>query len=475
MIMAQIAIPISGIIILLFMLPLLFGSIFSADLGIRNVFVKETGIAMDTILPGKPSIPTMVNFILIVISGIFALAETRLTRFFPYVGYSITIIGLISITGYLINQPALYYYIPNVSAGMAIHTSVLFIMVGIALLLLKEGTKPHSLNSVKIQTKLVFLFLSASLIPLLFVLGLIINHPRDFLGSEDLLMAVIVICITSFMTVSLFSIFISRTISKPIKDLHDIAQKISDGDVSVNADDRTNDEIGQLGKILNQMVGNVIKSGRISAIGELSGRIAHDLRNPLSVMKMSVDSIRLQPPETTIKDSVIANRLELIEKNIDRISHQVNQVLEFVRDSPLDLALVSIKTTVRRSIGKVDWPQNVKVIVSGSDVNVTCDVLKMDVVFINLIVNSIQAMDNGGTLEIKITSVDDDVVIDFVDSGPGIPEKSIEKIFEPLFTTKQHGTGLGLASCKTIIEQHGGKIFAKNNPTTFTIYLPVKQ
>lgn len=63
-------------------------------------------------------------------------------------------------------------------------------------------------------------------------------------------------------------------------------------------------------------------------------------------------------------------------------------------------------------------------------------------------------------------------MIDFIDSGPGIPEDTINKIFEPLFTTKQKGTGLGLASCKNIVEQHSGKITVKNNPTTFTVRLP---
>lgn len=98
--------------------------------------------------------------------------------------------------------------------------------------------------------------------------------------------------------------------------------------------------------------------------------------------------------------------------------------------------------------------------------------MKIDAVFINLIVNAIQAMNQGGTLEINIKTHGDYAVIDFIDSGSGIPEEFINKIFEPLFTTKQKGTGLGLASCKNIIEQHNGSIIVKNNPTTFTIKIP---
>jgi signal transduction histidine kinase len=227
-----------------------------------------------------------------------------------------------------------------------------------------------------------------------------------------------------------------------------------------------------LESIVEEKTQALLKAERLSAIGELSGRLAHDLRNPLSVMKMSIDLIKLHSPEAQTSDSVIAKRLELIDKSIDRISHQVDDVLDYVRDSPLNLAFISIRTTILSSIYKIDVPQNVKIEVSDSDVDVNCDLMKMDAVFVNLIVNSIQAMNNGGTIEIKIKSNENEAVIDFIDSGPGIPPELMEKIFEPLFTTKQKGTGLGLASCKNIVEQHSGKIIVKNNPTTFTIILP---
>ncbi len=213
----------------------------------------------------------------------------------------------------------------------------------------------------------------------------------------------------------------------------------------------------------------VIKAERLSAIGELSGRLAHDLRNPLSVMKMSIDLIKQHPQDAKISDSVITKRLDLIEKSIERISHQVDDVLGYVRNSPLKISPTSLRTLILSSIDKINVPDDVKITISDSDVIANCDSVKLDAVFINLIVNAIQAMPHGGTLEIKINSDGDDVVIDFVDSGLGIPEEFIDKIFEPLFTTKQKGTGLGLASCKNIVEQHNGKISVKNNPTTFTI------
>lgn len=216
----------------------------------------------------------------------------------------------------------------------------------------------------------------------------------------------------------------------------------------------------------------VLKAERLSAIGELSGRLAHDLRNPLSVMKMSIDLIKQHPADAKISDSIITKRLDLIEKSIDRISHQVDDVLGFVRNSPLKLSTTSLRTIILGSIEKVNVPHDVTITVSDSDAVISCDSIKIDAVFINLIVNAIQAIPQGGTIELQIKSNNDNIVIDFIDSGTGIPKEFMDKIFEPLFTTKQKGTGLGLASCKNIIEQHNGKISVKNNPTTFTITLP---
>ena len=217
----------------------------------------------------------------------------------------------------------------------------------------------------------------------------------------------------------------------------------------------------------------LLKAERFSAIGELSGRLAHDLRNPLSVMKMSLDLIKQHPADAKISDSIITKRLGLIEQSIERISHQVDDVLDYVRHSPLKLSKASLREIILGSLNKITIPHNVTITVSDSDVAVNCDLVKLDAVFINIIVNAIQAIsEEGGTIEIKISLDSNYAIVDIIDSGVGIPEEFKDKIFEPLFTTKQQGTGLGLASCKNIIEQHNGTISVKNNPTTFTIKFP---
>ena len=169
---------------------------------------------------------------------------------------------------------------------------------------------------------------------------------------------------------------------------------------------------------------------------------------------------------------VIRKRIDLIEKSIDRISHQVDDVLGYVQNSPLNLQNMSLSELVQSSLDKINLPDDVEVNISKKDVSVDCDIVKLDAVIINLIVNSIQAMYEGGKIEIQISEHDNSAIMKFIDSGEGIPDDSLSKIFEPLFTTKQKGTGLDLASCKNIVEQHQGEISVSNDPTTFTIILP---
>jgi len=111
-------------------------------------------------------------------------------------------------------------------------------------------------------------------------------------------------------------------------------------------------------------------------------------------------------------------------------------------------------------------------IVPENDIDITCDQRQLSIVLNNLILNGIQSIENNGVIKISIDEDIDEIIIQVEDSGIGIPTDRLGKIFEPLFTTKQRGTGLGLASVKAIIESHGGIISVTSPPTIFTITLP---
>jgi len=150
---AQIVVPISGFIVFLFMATLLTAYIFGITSGIEQLFVRESSDAVKTSYAGMPSFPTIVNFILIIVAGMFAFSESKLEKWVTPIGYVISTIGIIAIVGYAVNQPALYYYIDNVNTAMAIHTSILFVMLGIALILSRNNITVQHSESVKIYTK----------------------------------------------------------------------------------------------------------------------------------------------------------------------------------------------------------------------------------------------------------------------------------------------------------------------------------
>lgn len=214
------------------------------------------------------------------------------------------------------------------------------------------------------------------------------------------------------------------------------------------------------------------KIKRLATIGELSSRIAHDMNNPLSVIKNTINIMKLQNPN--LDEKTISN-LARINRAVLRMSHQIDEVLDYVRPKPLQLDNNSMSEILDSTMDKLVIPDKVRVTLPQKDATVICDAEKMEVVFANLITNAIQAMNNEGNIDITISELTDHVVIEVADTGPGIPDDVLPKIFDPLFTTRQIGTGLGLVSCKSIVEKHEGTIEVKTEVgkgTTFIIRLP---
>jgi CHASE1-domain containing sensor protein len=215
------------------------------------------------------------------------------------------------------------------------------------------------------------------------------------------------------------------------------------------------------------------KREKIAIVGELASRFSHDIRNPLSNIQMAVDM--LQKKKEIISNRSSEDKFQIITKNLDRISHQVNDVLDFVRTHPLEKKEQSMLVCLSESVSTMDIPKNIKINLPNEDISIYGESTSLQIVCKNLILNSIQAIgDQEGHITIRFHEEPKYTIIELEDSGIGIPESELSEIFEPLVTTKQEGTGLGLVSCRNIIEIHDGTITAKNNPTTFTIKLPKK-
>lgn len=212
------------------------------------------------------------------------------------------------------------------------------------------------------------------------------------------------------------------------------------------------------------------ESEKLITIGQLSSNIAHDLRNPLGAIKSSIRRIQKQ---NSSKNKVIEQEILRINRSIDRMTHQIEGVLNYVRTTPINVEKHSILKIIKEVIGSLTVPPTINITLPNNDKEIFCDEAKMKIVFENLLLNAIQAIgSNDGNIIIKLDETNEKICIYIENTGPLIPDQEIQKIFEPLFTSKLKGTGLGLSSCKNIIEQHYGTIRVTQPPVTFCIELP---
>ena len=209
---------------------------------------------------------------------------------------------------------------------------------------------------------------------------------------------------------------------------------------------------------------------KLKMIGEMSSKMAHDIRNPLSVLHAHVQLMQLKQQKQT--DENVTTSLIKMEEAITTITNQINDVMSFIRRPKYHFSCCNLKNLLTKIVDGMNIPITVELNLFLESHMVKCDIIKMKSVITNIIQNSIQAINSKGQINITLKDTDTNVEINISDSGKGILKENLENIFEPMFTTKPLGTGLGLASCKELLEMHKGAITAKNDPTTFTITLP---
>ena len=214
----------------------------------------------------------------------------------------------------------------------------------------------------------------------------------------------------------------------------------------------------------------IIKKEKLSMLGTMASRLAHDLKNPLTVVKAYSDILSKQLEDKMNYEMKM--KVSKLKSSIADMSNIIEDVLDFSRTVELDLQKNSIFKILMTALENVDKPKQINVNINYSDIQIICDSKKIEAVFSNLLSNSIQALEEIGEINVRITEEKNHVLITVEDTGPGILEDDMPRIFEPLFTTKQKGTGLGLSICKNIINLHGGDIIVKNAPTTFIVTIP---
>ena len=311
---------------------------------------------------------------------------------------------------------------------------------------------------------------------------------RDLIGKSRMihLIALAPVFILSVL-VALFLIF---NVDRPLKTIGNAIIKIARGDFQNIPEIHTGDEFETLVTSLNSMIKELnkrnkelVQAQKLASLGRLTSGVAHELNNPLNNISTSVQILIEE-----LEDDDFEYKKELLiaaEKEVERSKEIVKSLLEFARERSHTLKQVYFKDLVDNAIKRVksQVPENVTLKVEvPDDVQATVGPLGIERVLINLIVNAVQAMKNGGEVTVKACKQESDSGFCFqvIDTGEGIPKEIISKIFDPFFTTKEvgKGTGLGLSIIYGIIEQHGGKIKVSSEVgkgTTVICFLPFNQ
>jgi signal transduction histidine kinase len=236
-------------------------------------------------------------------------------------------------------------------------------------------------------------------------------------------------------------------------------------------------------KDLEQIQEKLIRSERLAAVGELASGVGHELRNPLNVIRNCAYLLNMALSEKSDEEAV--KTLKVLDKQIDAANKIVTDLLDFTRIKPPSQSKIDLNYIIKESMSYITVPDFivVKASLNGHYPQIVTDGEQISRVFTNIISNAIQAMSGPGAikpgeLSIDLGTDDNFVWIRFKDSGTGIAEENMKKIFEPLFTTKPKGIGLGLAISKRLVEQNGGKIEVTSKVgegAVFTVKLPLEK
>jgi PAS domain S-box-containing protein len=225
-----------------------------------------------------------------------------------------------------------------------------------------------------------------------------------------------------------------------------------------------------------EMEERLVKAERLASIGELAGQLGHDLRNPLATIKNGMYIIRKKD-----KQLAEAKREEIfrwIEDAIEDSNRIINSLVDYSSELNLQPEQCTPKSLISHALSKLQVPDRISILNhTTDDVEMFIDAQRIERVFASIIRNAIDATPEKGVIQISSSLKVPNVEISFTDSGTGIPEKVLPKIFSPLVTTKAKGMGMSLAICKRVVDAHGGKVAVKSKVgegSTFTIILPIE-
>lgn len=303
----------------------------------------------------------------------------------------------------------------------------------------------------------------------------------------------IVFALLALLLIVAITVF-SKRFTRPITVLSQAARKVAKDNLDFNVPVSGPEEVSALSKTFNEMLAGLRskrdleeqlqRAERSAVVGRVASGIAHEIRNPLNFINLSIDHLREAfAPKDETQRATYAHILMTIKDELARLNRLVSDFLSYGRPAKLKLREIDARALieeVRDLIEVQAEQQGVKVNIEQNgarDTKLYGDAEQIKTCFSNLMINAIQAMPDGGALNISLQPDNSHLEIKFADAGPGIAPEAMEQIFEPYYSTKDTGIGLGLPLTKKIIEEHGGQIDVESEPdrgTTFIVTLLCK-
>ncbi len=310
-------------------------------------------------------------------------------------------------------------------------------------------------------------------------------------ASRSALLTLAVLFVTTLVT----GFFVWR-FTRPIKDLSVAARNVASGDFDVQVQTSRRDEMGTLASAFNEMTAKLSRARELemqlhqaekgAVVGRLAAAIAHEIRNPLNYINLTLDHLRSSfAPADPEKKATFIQLANQLKAEVARINRHITDFLKYSRPSKLELQDVDLRAEAEDALRLVEGRAEecgieTEIVQEGTLPRVMADRESLRSVFTNLMINAVEAMDGeGGSISIKLSNTEpNSVKVEITDSGCGIAPQDISKVFEPYFSTKETGTGLGLAIVKKAVDDHGGTISVTSKEgtgTTFTIILPARE
>ena len=293
------------------------------------------------------------------------------------------------------------------------------------------------------------------------------------------------IAVLVMLLIAVISHRIGKNLTNPIKVLVDSTARVAAGNLDEQSEIKTHDEIGDLAAAFNRMTRDLkqsrdklIQAERLATAGKMSASFAHEIRNPLSSMRMLAQML-MQKPEMSVEKH--QQSLRYILEEIERIDVIVKGLMDFAGPTALNLTrqplapvLQAVLALMEANLAHHKIQLVLDLLPETPEIQFDSDKLKQ--AFMNVVLNAIEAMPQGGVLKVATIMDKDRVGIKVADTGVGIPEEDLSQLFEPFFTKKTRGTGLGLANVKRILEEHGGSVEIESTVsegTAVSLWLPV--